>query len=118
MGKPFMNYDDVKQFLFRTTYQRCISPRTAHKPAWDDHQHIFVVASIVASAKGKSDLLIANSICMHACVRMILAMGIVVEVKDRRERLNAENSMQFRYASLILNARLITHITVNMQSNM
>lgn len=67
MGKRFMNYDDLKQFsigdhipVFSFHHAQC-------KYAWDDHQHIFVIASIASEKKGKSDLLIATPyVCMHA----------------------------------------------------
>lgn len=67
MGTRFMNYDDLKQFstvdhipVFSFHHAQC-------KYAWDDHQHIFVIASI-ASEKGKIRFINSNTICMHACV--------------------------------------------------
>lgn len=67
MGKRFMNYDDLKQFsigdhipVFSFHHAQC-------KYAWDDHQHIFVIASI-ASEKGKIRFINSHTICMHACV--------------------------------------------------
>lgn len=72
MGKRFMNYDDLKQFLLPTTYQCCFTTHSVSVPCleWSPTYFCHRRASIAASAKGKIRFINRNTpyACMHACV--------------------------------------------------